>query len=58
MRLVAQPSFKRFTIFHEDLIAIEKAKVELVPNKPIFVEFTILDVSKILMYNFHFGFIN
>ena len=32
MRLVAQPSFKGYTIFHEDLIAIEKAKVELVLN--------------------------
>ena len=53
MRLAAQPSFKNFTIFHEDLIAVERAKVEILLNRPIFVGFTILDVSKTLMYKFH-----
>ena len=57
MRLLSQPSSKTFTIFHENLIAVERAKVELVLNKPIFVGFTILDVSKILIYDFLFGFI-
>ena len=49
--------FKKTTIFCEDMIAIERAKVESVVNKPVFVGFNILDISKILMYNFHFGFI-
>ena len=55
MRLVAQPSFKNFTIFHEDLIALERVKVEILLNSPIFVGFTILDISKTPMYEFHFN---
>ena len=56
MRLAVQPSFKSFTIFHEDVIAVERAKVEILLNRPIFVGFTILDVSKTLMYKFHFDY--
>ena len=36
MRLAPQPSFKNFTIFHENLIAVERAKVEILLNRPIF----------------------
>ena len=56
MRLAAQPSFKNFTIFHEDLIAVKRTKVKILLNRPIFVVFTILDISKTLMYEFHFDY--
>ena len=46
MKLVAQPSSKHFKIFHKDLIAVEKAKVELLLNRPITVGFSILDISE------------
>ena len=39
MRLVVQPSFKNFTIFHEDLIVVERVKVEILLNRLIFVGF-------------------
>ena len=48
-KLAAQPSFKQFKIFHENLVADEPAKVELSLNLPIHVGFTILDLSKTLM---------
>ena len=43
-KLAAQPSFKQFKIFHENLVAVGRAKVELTLNQPIFVGFTILDL--------------
>ena len=44
-KLVAQPSFKQFKIFHENLVAVEQAKVELTLNQ------------KNLMYDFHYSYI-
>ena len=56
-KLAAQPSFKQFKFFHENLVAVELAKVELTLNRPIFVGFAILDLSKTLMYDFHYNYI-
>ena len=51
-KLAAQPPFKQFKISHENLVAVERAKVELTLNRPIFAGFAILDLSKTLMYDF------
>ena len=56
-KLAAQPSFKQFIIFHENLVAVEQDKVELTLNWWIFVGFAILDLSKTLMYDFHYNYI-
>ena len=56
-KLAAQPSFKQFRIFHENLVAVEQEKVELMLNRPISVGFTILDLSKTLIYDFHYNYI-
>ncbi len=56
-KLVAMPSYQRYSIFSEDLAALQMQKVELTLNKPIYVGFTILDVSKLLMYQFHYDYI-
>ena len=55
--LAAQPSFKQLKIFHENLVTVERAKVELMLNRPIYVGFAILDLSKTLMYDFHYNYI-
>ena len=36
-KLAAQPPFKPFKIFNENLVAVERAKVELTLNYPIYV---------------------
>ena len=54
-KLAAQPSFNQFKIFCENLVAVERAKVELTLNQPAYVGFTILDLSKTLI-NFLFNF--
>ena len=45
------------TIFHEDLVAIERLKIKLLLNKPIYIGMTVLDLSKMLMYDFHYRYI-
>lgn len=50
--LVARPNFKRFTIFDEELVAIELKKTHVLMDKPIAVGMSILDISKITMYSF------
>ena len=49
---VAKPNFKTFKIFNEDLVAVELKKVKLLMNRPIYVGFTVLELSKTLMYDF------
>ncbi|XP_055307027.1 uncharacterized protein LOC129571277, partial [Sitodiplosis mosellana] len=54
--LIAKPNFKRRTIFDEDLVAIELKKTSLLMNKPIVVGLAILDISKVVMCDFHYNF--
>lgn len=54
--LIAKPNFKRYTIFDESLVAIELAKTSVLMNKPIAIGLAILDISKIVMYDFHYNF--
>ena len=48
-----KPSFKRSQVIHEDLVIIQNAVSKLELNKPIYVGFTVLELSKLLMYQFH-----
>jgi hypothetical protein len=57
LKLAAKPGFKSFKIFNEDLAAIELTKQKLVLNRPIYVGFSILEISKVLMYDFHYNHI-
>ena len=57
LKLIAKPNFKNRTIFAENLISVHMSKTKLVFNKPVYVGMCILDVSKTLMYNFHYNYI-
>ena len=48
--LTARPLFDSFRIFSEDLAAVNMKKTKLYLNRPIYVGFTILDLSNVLMY--------
>ena len=56
-KLCAKPGFKSFKIFNNNLVAVHMAKPKLVLNRPIYVGFVVLDVSKLLMYDFHYNYI-
>jgi len=56
-KLVAKPNYNRFHIFNKDLMAVHCLKNTVELNKPIYVGLAILDVSKTLMYEFHYGYI-
>jgi hypothetical protein len=56
-KLVAKPSFKYFHHINEDLVTIEMMKPKIVLNKPVYAGFSILDLSKVLIYEFHYDVI-
>ena len=56
-KLIAKPNFKRRTIFSENLVAVHMGKTNIKFNKPIYVGMSILDISKSLMYDFHYNYI-
>ena len=56
-KLRAQPNFKHCNIFSENLISIRMKKKELTFNKPVYLGMCILDLSKTLMYDFHYNHI-
>ena len=54
-KLFSSPSFARFTIFGNDMAGIHMHKIKLVLNKPVYTGMTILENSKILMYEFFYN---
>jgi hypothetical protein len=56
-KLTSKSTFHAFRIFNEDLVAVHMLKQRLYLNRPIYVGFTILDVSKTLIYDFHYNYI-
>lgn len=52
--LIAKPNFKGMTTLGEDLALIEMAKAEVKMNKPIYVGMSVLDISKIRLFKFHY----
>ena len=56
-KLTAKPNYDRCTIFDEKLIAIYMKKTTLYFNKPVYLGISILDLSKFLMYDFHYNYI-
>ena len=57
LRQTAKPTFVSCKIFHENLVAIHMKKSFLKLDKPSYVGMCILDLSKVLMYDFHYNFI-
>ncbi len=56
-KLVKKVNFKRVNEFHESLMAVHMEKTTVKLNKPIYLGMSILDLSKTLMYQFHYEYV-
>ncbi len=56
-KLVSDDDFVSMKIFNENLVAIQRRKTNLKLTKPIYVGASVLDLSKWLMYDFHYNFV-
>lgn len=57
VKLTSKPTFVSRKIFNEDLVAVHNKKEQLTLNKPAYVGMCILDLSKTVMYDFHYNYI-
>ena len=57
LKMVSKPTYVSSKIFNENLVAVHKIKETLTLNRPAYVGMCILDLSKTLMYNFHYNYI-
>ena len=53
-KLAAKPTFKHFQRINDDLVCIEMLKPKVLLDKPIHCGFAVLEISKVLMYEFHY----
>ena len=56
LRTVMKPNFKSGVLFGENLMGCEMGKIKVVMKKPVYFGQAILDLSKIVMYKFHYDY--
>ena len=56
LHTVMKPNFKSGVQFDENLMGCEMDKIKVVMNKPVYLGQAILDLSKIIMYEFHYDY--
>ena len=57
LKYTSKPTHITHKVFDKNYAAIHEIKPVLTLNKPIYVGFTVLELSKWLMYDFHYNFI-
>ena len=55
-KLVSEPNYHTINLISEDLSIIEMNKTKVKMNKPIYLGLSILEISKILMYEFWYDY--
>ena len=56
LKAVMTTNFKSGVLFGENLMGCEMGKIKVVMNKPVYLGQAILDLSKIVMYVFHYDY--
>ena len=56
-KLSAKPNYQSRKIFNKNLIAVHMKKTSITMNKPVYLGMSILDLSKTLMFDFHYNYI-
>ena len=57
LKTIMKPNFKSGVRFDENLMGCEMGKIKVVMNKPVYLSQMILDLSKIVMYEFHYDYV-
>ena len=57
LKWTSKPTYISSKIFNENLVAVHRIKEIITLNKPAYVGMCILDLSKTLMYDFHYNYI-
>ena len=57
LNLGSQVNYKQTTIFDDKFIAVHMRKTKLIFDKPVYLGMVILDLSKTLMYDFHYNYL-
>ena len=57
LRIIMRPNFKSGTLLGPDLMGCEMGKIKVVMNKPVYLGQTMLDLSKTIMYEFHYDYV-
>ena len=57
LKYTIRPTYATHKLFDKDYAAIHEIKPVLMLNKPIYVGFTVLELSKWMIYDFHYNFI-
>ena len=57
-KYIYKPNYTHRTTFSDNLVAIHMSRTKLYFNKPVYLGMCILDLSKTLMYEFHYEYIN
>ena len=57
LKYTGRPTYVTHRLFDKDFDSIHKIIPVLMLNRPIYVEFTVLELSKCMMYDFHYNFI-
>ena len=55
--LISEPNYHATKIFSENLLAIEIEKTQILMNKPGYFGLSILELSKIVMYEFWYDYV-
>ena len=56
-KLTAKPNYESRKIFNENLVSVHMKKTSLTMNKPVYLGMSILELSKIIMFDFHYKYI-
>ena len=57
LKCTSKPSYMSYKTFGNNLVTIRENKLALKLNKPAYIGMWILELSKLLMYDFHYNYI-
>ena len=56
-KLAAKPNYESRKILKDNLVSVHMKKTSLTMNKPVYLGMCILDLSKVVMFDFHYKYI-